>query len=437
MKRTELGVRGDATAERRALSLLWHLCLGTVAVVTAVVLSFASLAVSAGASASKRPGPPTNVAVVSGNGSLSVSWSAPSSLGGGPITGYQLRPIGGKYCSPNGQNDRFLATSCNVSGLRNGKTYNVWVQAFNAYGGSGWYTSLPATATVGTPSAPTNVTATFGNASASLTWTAPSGNGSPIVSYTATGNPGGQQCTSASTSCTVSALTNGESYTFVVTATNKVTLTKKSSVLDSGPASLPSAAVIPATVPGPPTGVTLKAGSLPGDEIISWGAPATNEGRNVLGYAVTSAPNTGNCNAGLATSCTISGLAAGKNYTFTVKANNVVGPSTGASATVFPVGCVPATNVDLAGCDFAWTNLAGLALYGDNLTGADLAGANFTGTNLSYDNLSGINLNGVDLTGANLTGISSGGVTGTAVDFPPAGAWSAATWSVRAMASPT
>ncbi len=56
-----------------------------------------------------------------------------------------------------------------------------------------------------------------------------------------TSQPGGFTCTTATTSCTVTALTNGTSYTFTVTATNAVGI---------GSASAPSAAAIPATTPG-------------------------------------------------------------------------------------------------------------------------------------------------------------------------------------------
>ena len=77
--------------------------------------------------------------------------------------------------------------------------------------------------TVGTvPGKPTAVTATAGNASALVSWTAPSDSGSSsITSYTVTSSPDGKSClTSGALSCTVSSLTNGQAYTFTVTATN-------------------------------------------------------------------------------------------------------------------------------------------------------------------------------------------------------------------------
>ena len=71
------------------------------------------------------------------------------------------------------------------------------------------------------PGAPTNVSSTaYENAQSVVSWTAPSANGSAITSYTVTSSPGNKTCTTSTTSCTVTGLTNGTAYTFTVTATN-------------------------------------------------------------------------------------------------------------------------------------------------------------------------------------------------------------------------
>jgi len=77
------------------------------------------------------------------------------------------------------------------------------------------------------PGAPTIGTATGGNSSATVTWTAPPANGSPITGYTVTTYLGGAAVgtTPAGTSVhsiVITGLTNGQSYTFTVTATNSV-----------------------------------------------------------------------------------------------------------------------------------------------------------------------------------------------------------------------
>lgn len=79
------------------------------------------------------------------------------------------------------------------------------------------------------PDAPTGVSATSGgNASTTVSWTAPSDGGSVITGYTATSNAG-QTCSSTTTSCSITGLTNGTSYTFTVTATNSIGVSDPSS----------------------------------------------------------------------------------------------------------------------------------------------------------------------------------------------------------------
>ncbi|CAB4322396.1 unannotated protein [freshwater metagenome] len=82
------------------------------------------------------------------------------------------------------------------------------------------YKSFPLTYAL--PNAPTGVSAVWGNAKAVVSWTASAAQtGLPAVtSYTVTSSPGGFTCTTASTSCEVSGLTNGTPYTFSVTGTS-------------------------------------------------------------------------------------------------------------------------------------------------------------------------------------------------------------------------
>ena len=131
------------------------------------------------------PGAPTSVVAVSGNASLAVTWTAPTSTGGSPITDYLV-----KYSSNSGStwttftDSVSTATSCTITGLTNGTAYVIKVIAKNAVG-----ISLPSTnsapvtpATV--PGAPTSVVAVRGNASLAVTWVAPASNGdSNITDY--------------------------------------------------------------------------------------------------------------------------------------------------------------------------------------------------------------------------------------------------------------
>jgi Stage II sporulation protein/Fibronectin type III domain len=93
------------------------------------------------------------------------------------------------------------------------------------------------------PGPPTAVSAAGRDTSALVGWSAPASDGnSTITAYTATSTPGGKTCTSSGgLSCYVGGLTNGQAYTFTVTATNSV---------GTGPASAPSASTTPQVVIG-------------------------------------------------------------------------------------------------------------------------------------------------------------------------------------------
>jgi hypothetical protein len=84
------------------------------------------------------------------------------------------------------------------------------------------------------PGAPIIGTATAGDAQASMSFSAPAfTGGAAITGYTATASPGGATGTSATSPITVTGLTNGQAYTFSVTATNSAGTGEASSASNS------------------------------------------------------------------------------------------------------------------------------------------------------------------------------------------------------------
>ncbi len=83
------------------------------------------------------PGAPTIGVAVDGDGEAMVSWTAPASDGGSPVTGYVVTPYIGYYpLSP--VTFASTATTQTITGLTNGTQYRFRVQAINAVGTSGY-----------------------------------------------------------------------------------------------------------------------------------------------------------------------------------------------------------------------------------------------------------------------------------------------------------
>ena len=172
---------------------------------------------------------------------------------------------------------------------------------------------LVVTLRCGLPGAPGKPTAAAGDTGAVIMWTAPAEDvGAGVTGYTVTASPGGQTCTTAALSCTVAGLTNGVAYTFAVVAKSGV---------GSGPASDASNAVTPFGLPGSPGALTATAGD--GSVALGWAAPASDGGSPITGYQVTVTP--GSVVTATGTGVTVSGLANGTAYSFTVAAMNARG----------------------------------------------------------------------------------------------------------------
>ena len=234
------------------------------------------------------PDAPTNLLATGANQSIVLSWTAPASTGGPPITVYQYTTDNGttfKTFVPTGTTATISTRSDNTP-LVNGTSYSVAIRVFNSlyYSPlSNSSTTTPATV----PSAPTLVSATGDNVSIVLLWTAPaSTGGSNITGYEYTTNGGtsyrslntlGTTATITTTSAANPApiLVNGQSYTIAVRAINITGTSNNSNSLSS----------TPMTTPDPPTLTSAVGGR---DNItLGWTPPVSNGGSAITDYEYT------------------------------------------------------------------------------------------------------------------------------------------------------
>ena len=209
------------------------------------------------------------------------------------------------------------------------------------------------------PASPTDVIAGAGDTMVELTWTPPT-DGEPIDSYaiySAEGDPLiDTDSDPTDARATITGLTNGTSYSFVVTAVNTDG--------ESDP-STPSNDVTPAGRPAAPTDVDAEAGDT--EAVLSWTVPDDN-GAAITDYVVEYSDDNGLSwnlfadSVSTDTSVTVTGLTNGTPYLFQVAAVNSVdtGDYSLPSSAVTPAGRPAApTDVDAEAGDteavLSWT----------------------------------------------------------------------------------
>jgi len=260
------------------------------------------------------PSAPLAVTASPGDAIATVSWQAPTDSGFSAITGYTVTSDIGPGCSTPAN-----TTQCLITGLANGVAYRFTVTATNGFGpGTPSAQSQPLTPGR-VPDPPTHVRATGGDTTANVSWLPAAPNGYAIDSYTVAPSGGGTPCTALApiTQCTVTGLQDGQTYTFTVTAHNALGASTPSNATDD---------TMIGTVPGAPTGVTATADD--GSATVDWTAPVQTGGPPLTQYTVTASPGGKTCvltDLSGNLECTVIGLSANAQYTFTVTASNVMG----------------------------------------------------------------------------------------------------------------
>ncbi len=190
------------------------------------------------------------------------------------------------------------------------------------------FMSTPGTSTPVAPSAPTNLDATPGNGKVSLSWSAPTTGTSPITyevyESTTSATEGFTPVTSVSTAtATVTELTNGRTYFFIVKALNA-----------AGEASSAAVSAVPNanTVPGAPTGLTASSTAISKTINLSWSAPVSDGGSAITSYRLYRGTSSGGESSYETVTCTSAtcsasdtGTTFGTTYYYEVAAVNIVG----------------------------------------------------------------------------------------------------------------
>ena len=307
------------------------------------------------------PSQPTSVAVAAGpstgSGKLDVSWNAPVSIFGSPITTYVVWVL----ASPTSTtpvatcNSAPVTTACTVKGLTNGSSYYIKVFAYNGPTSFSVSTVTTAQSPYTNPDTVGNVQVLVGTVSGSgnltVNWSAPASNGRDITSYTialkSQGTLAGTQRISmpGNLAYTFRGLQNGTTYDVTITATNGVGSTSV--------ASSPKT-VIPYGLPQAPSAGSVTNGQAVGSQNlkVTWNLSADGNGRSIDTYVATaslggSAVATCRSQQPTDTSCLISGLVNGSKYSITVTAyNNFAGDPNSNASVSYGSTYNPYTNPD-------------------------------------------------------------------------------------------
>ena len=257
-------------------------------------------------------------------GSVTLAWSAPTTLGDAAVTGYRVYRSDGEggttleTVAYDGSKSN--STGGVVSGLAGGRLYSFVVSAFSTSGEGNrsavisQSTAAPAISNVSSVAQKTT--------SITLAWSAPNvTTGAAVSTYLVYRNDGvsGAVTTVAyngsATGATLGGLVGGRTYKLAVSGLSGAGEGDRSATLAQSTAP---------GVPGTPKSTVQTASAI----TLSWSAPSTGSGAKVAAYRVYESTSSGMVqrqNTTGATSATVSGLAGGVQYVYVVSALSAAG----------------------------------------------------------------------------------------------------------------
>ena len=280
------------------------------------------------------PGAPVIASITPSGTSVQVFWSLASN-GGSVTTKIQ-------YTTNNGTSWTDVSSGgtvspSTISGLTLNTAYTFKLRAVNAIG-NGPASNDVSTTTLNIPSAPTITSITVTDTVATLNYTAPSSDGgSAITKYQYSVNAGSTwaDVSSGGTSspATVSGLTAGTAYTFLLRAVNAIGNGTASAGVSATTLTVPSA---PTALSATPTvtsvSISFTAGATGGSAITKYQ------------YSINSGATWSDADAGTTSPVNISGLSASTAYSILLRAVNAVGAgaaSTAVSTTTLTLPAAP------------------------------------------------------------------------------------------------
>lgn len=295
-----------------------------------------------------RPSAPLiSEAHAEGTGDIVVTWTAPESDGGAPITSYVARAYSRGTDSVAATSFSSLSStrSLTLAGLTDGTLYDISVVASqdnssqsNAIAASG-SESIRTTVMAGRLPAPASLSISdLSSGTVTLQWPSVSNaTGITITEYsvkyvlgatTSTTTASTSLCTAGVCAKTLTGLTNGSQYTVSIASTSSNGTGTYSDTVTA----------TPRTVPGAPENIAVEPGNA--SLAVSFSAPSSNGGNAITGYTATatlSGVTIATQSVGTTeTTAALVGLVNGTNYNIQVSATNDEGSSAAATETGTP-----------------------------------------------------------------------------------------------------